>query len=86
MECIIAALDIHAVYDEFLDLLVDSAAAQRVLAFRFSAGQQERLDILLDKNREGTLTVEETAGLDVFERFEHLVRLLKARVLQKQGR
>ncbi len=47
--------------------------------------QQERLDILLEKNREGTLTAEETAELDTFERFEHLVRLLKARVLQKQG-
>jgi hypothetical protein len=31
------------------------------------------------------LTAEETAELDTFERFEHLVRLLKARVLQKQS-
>ena len=45
----------------------------------------QRLDILLEKNREGTLTAEETAELGTFERFEHLVRLLKARVLQKQG-
>ena len=81
-----ATIDIHAVYDELLDLLADSADAQRVLAFRLSVGQQGRLDTLLDKNREGTLTAEETAELDAFERFEHLVRLLKARVLQKQGR
>jgi hypothetical protein len=63
----------------------DGADVQRVLAFRLSPLQQERLDLLLEKNREGTLTVEETAELDTFERFEHLVRLLKARVLQKQG-
>jgi len=68
-----------------LDLLADGADVQRVLAFRLSSFQQERLDILLEKNREGTLTAEETAELDAFERFEHLVRLLKARVLQKQG-
>ena len=80
-----ATLDAHAVYDELLDLLADGADVQRVLAFRLSSFQQERLDILLEKNREGTLTAEETAELDAFERFEHLVRLLKARVLQKQG-
>ena len=78
-------LNAHAVYDELLDLLTDSADVQRVLAFRLSSSQQERLDILLEKNREGTLTAEETAELDTFERFEHLVCLLKARVLQKQG-
>jgi hypothetical protein len=80
-----ATLDAHAVYDELLDLLADSADVQRMLAFRLSSLQQERLDILLEKNREGTLTAEETAELDTFECFEHLVRLLKARVLQKQG-
>jgi len=80
-----ATFDPHAVYDELLDLLADSADVQRVLAFRLSSLQQERLDILLEKNREGTLTAEETVELDTFERFEHLVRLLKARVLQKQS-
>jgi len=77
-------LDTHAMYDELLDLLADGADVQRVLAFRLSSSQQERLDMLLEKHREGTLTAEETAELDTFERFEHLVRLLKARVLQKQ--
>ena len=42
-------------------------------------------DDLLEKNRAGTLTDEESAELDAYERFEHLVRLLKARVLQKQS-
>ena len=76
-----ATLDTHAMYDELLDLLADGADVQRVLAFRLSSSQQKRLDILLKKNREGTLTAEETAELDTFERFEQLVRLLKARVL-----
>ena len=80
-----ATLDTHAVYDELLDLLADGTDVQRVLAFRLSSLQQDRLNILLEKNREGTLTAEETTELDTFERFEHLVRLLKARVLQKQS-
>ena len=78
-----ATSDESAVYDDLLDLLADSAEAERVLAFRLSAVKQARLDTLLDKNREGTLTAEEAAELDAYERFEHLVRLLKARVLQK---
>ena len=78
-----ATIDESAVYDDLLDLLADSAGAERVLAFRLSTVKQARLDALLDKNHEGTLTAEEAAELDAYERFEHLVRLLKARVLQK---
>jgi hypothetical protein len=74
-----------AIYDDLLDLLAESAEAERVLAFRLSAAKQARLDALLDKNRDGTLTAEERAELDAYERFEHVVRLLKARVLQKLG-
>ena len=80
-----ATIDESAVYDGLLDLLADSAEAERVLAFRLSTIKQARLDALLDKNREGTLTAEEAAELDAYEYFEHLVRLLKARVLQKLG-
>lgn len=72
-----------AVYDDLLDLLVESADADRVLGFRLSAEKQGRLDDLLEKNREGTLTEDEAAELDDFEHFEHMVRLLKARLLQR---
>ena len=74
-----------AVYDDLLDLLAESANAQRVLAFRLSDEKQARLDELLERNREGTLTDDESAELDAYERFEHVVRLLKARVRQKRG-
>jgi len=78
-------MDDTAIYDDLLDLLAESAKAERVLAFRLSAAKQARLDALLDKNRDGMLTTEERAELDAYERFEHVVRLLKARVLQKLG-
>jgi hypothetical protein len=80
-----SAIDHPTVYDDLLDLLAESADAQRVLAFRLSDEKQGRLDELLEKNREGTLTDDESAELDAYERFEHVVRLLKARVLQKRG-
>ncbi len=73
-----------AVYEDLLDLLAESADADRVVAFRLSPEKQARLDSLLEKNREGELTEEESVELDEFERFEHVVRLLKARVLQQR--
>ena len=78
-------MDDTAIYDDLLDLLAESVQAERVLAFRLSTAKQARLDVLLDKNRDGTLTAEERAELEAYERFEHVVRLLKARVLQKLG-
>jgi len=78
-----SAIDHPAVYDDLFDLLAESADAQRVLAFRLSVENQARLDELLERNREDKLTDEESAELDAYERFEHVVRLLKARVLQK---
>ena len=80
-----SVIDHPAVYDDLLDVLAESADPNRLLAFRLSGEQQARLDELLEKNREGTLTDEESSELDAYERFEHLVRLLKARLLQKQN-
>ena len=76
------AIDQPAVYDDLLELLSSGADAKRLLGFRLSSAKQARLDELLEKNREGNLTEEESAELDDFERFEHLVRLLKARTIQ----
>ena len=73
------------VYDELLTILAEGADVARLRAFRLSDDQQTRLDELLDKNRDETLSDAEAAELDTYERLEHLVRLLKARVLQKQG-
>jgi len=75
-----------AVYDELVDLLADSADAVRLSSFRMSKEKQSRLDAMLEKNRLGTLTEDESAELNAFEHFEHLVRLLKARMLKKHGR
>jgi hypothetical protein len=80
-----SAIDQIKVYDELLNILAEGTDVARLLAFHLSDDQQTRLDELLDKNRDGTLSDAEAAELDTYERLEHLVRLLKARVLQKQG-
>ncbi len=79
-----STVDYPPVYDDLVELLAKSADADEVLSFQLSNEKQRRLDSLLDKNRDGTLSAQESAELDAFEQFEHVVRLLKARVREKQ--
>ncbi|MEK0426341.1 MAG: hypothetical protein RJB11_2432 [Planctomycetota bacterium] len=72
------------VYDTLVDLLVQGGNRQEILKFRLDSEAQSRLDQLLEKNRNGVISPEEIAELETFEQFEHVVRLLKARVLQSQ--
>jgi len=78
------ALDQPKIYDDLIELLAESADPDRVVAFRLSSEKQARLDDRLEKNRQATLTSDEEAELDAFERFEHVVRMLKASVRKKQ--
>ena len=72
------------IYDELLELLSDTADAGRLLAFRLSPSKQIRLDELLQKNRDAAFTPDESAELEAFAQFEHVVRMLKARLHQRQ--
>jgi hypothetical protein len=72
-------------YDEFLDLLATAPTPEQILAFAPSASLQGRVDALLNRNRTVGLTEQEAHELDEYERLEHLVRLLKARVIQKRS-
>lgn len=80
-----STVDYPPIYDDLVELLANSANADEVLSFQLSNEKQRRLDSLLDKNRDGTLSPQESAELDAFEQFEHVVRLLKARVREKQA-
>jgi hypothetical protein len=80
----VGTLEQAAVYDTLVDLLVQGGNRQEILRFRLGSEPQSRLDEILEKNRNGTITPEEASELETFEHFEHVVRLLKARVLQSQ--
>jgi hypothetical protein len=79
-----STVDRPPIYDDLVELLAKSADADEVLSFQLSSEKQNRLDELLNKNREGALSPQDSAELDAFEQFEHVVRLLKARVREKQ--
>ena len=76
--------DQPTIYDELLDLFAGTANAHRLGNFRLSPAMQARLDLLLQKNRDGELSPADHSELDEFERLEHLGRMLKAR-LRKNG-
>jgi len=78
-----STVDHPPVYDELLDLLAANADPKQLLRFRLSGEKQARLDELLQRNRQGALSEDESAELDGYEHFEHVVRLLKARLSQK---
>ncbi len=73
--------EIPLVYIEVLDFLVTRPTPQEIVAFKVSPQAQDRLWLLLDKNREETLTASESAELDVYEQLDHLMVLMKARAI-----
>jgi hypothetical protein len=66
-------------------MLVEHAAPDELAGFQLSAKRQKQLNELLAKNRDGKLTTAESVELDTFEQFEHVIRLLKARVRANQS-
>lgn len=66
-------------YAEVIDFLIARPTPQEISAFKVSAVAQARIRILLDKNREETLSESEAAELDVYEQLEYLMILLKAK-------
>jgi len=70
-------------YDELLDMLADESLAPSILDFHASFEIQARIDDLLEKNCSGRLSAEGFSEVEEFERVDHLVRILKARVRQK---
>lgn len=71
--------DAPQAYLEVLDFLTKQPSPQAILAFKVSTQAQERLSLLLEKNREITLTDAEVSELNTYEQLEHLMILLKAR-------
>jgi hypothetical protein len=60
-----------------VERLSDSPSAEEIAAMRVGDEAQERMEDLLDKNREGTLTDEERREWEEFERMECFVRMAK---------
>ena len=69
-------------YDEFITFIAQGTTPEKVIAFRPSADTQARASLLLDKEKNTTLSVEEKAELDHFLLLEHTMRMAKAKAFQ----
>jgi hypothetical protein len=66
-------------YDYFLDFVVQKATPQEILAFKLPEEVRQRAVDLLDKQDDGTLSVEEAAELEQMRQIDKLVMALKVR-------
>jgi hypothetical protein len=72
----------NSVYDELAYFLA-SLSPRRVLAYKASSQAQARVNVLLEKNKISGLTTDENAEMERYMTVEHIVRLAKAKALQK---
>jgi hypothetical protein len=66
-------------YEEVVDFIAAGTTPQNVIDFRPSEAAQERLEKLISREKEGSLSSEEKFELDHYLQLEHLMRLAKAR-------
>src|SRR5437660_7849266 len=65
------------IIQEVFHFLARHPSPEEILAFRPSTSAVERLNELLDKNRESSLTADEESELDTLQSLNHLFALLK---------
>ncbi|MBZ0304197.1 MAG: hypothetical protein K8J31_30965 [Anaerolineae bacterium] len=65
------------VYAEVYEFLLSAPTPAQVIAFHASEATQDRVQVLLDANRDRTLTADEEAELDEFQQVNHFVSMLK---------
>jgi hypothetical protein len=65
-----------------LDVPMTPAAAQSVLQWKFTDQAIDRMNELAEKARRGTLSLDEQAAIEMFERVNNVLGILKSRARQ----
>ncbi|MDJ1180407.1 hypothetical protein PJF56_16210 [Roseofilum sp. BLCC_M91] len=76
-QCLQAPLPNH-IYHYILNFLASRPTPEEIADFRPTPEMCDRLQTLLQRSKAETLTPEEQAELDEYERIEHLIVMLKA--------
>jgi hypothetical protein len=71
--------------NDVLETLARLPSPEEILALRPAPSLQDRIEALLDKNRAGGLSDDERREWERYEYIEHLVRLAKARAVQRRA-
>lgn len=70
---------------ELVKFLEKNPSPQEVLQYQASEKLQKRLGRLLTLNKDGLLSASENLELDELERLEHIVIMLKTKVVKEHG-
>lgn len=70
-----------AAYSEVINFLTRQPTAVEITTFRFSDEVENRINELLEKNQNSTLSLAEEVELDRFEQLEERLQLVKARAM-----
>jgi hypothetical protein len=76
----------YAGLNDILETLAGLPSPEEVLALRPAIALQARIEELLAKDRAGGLSDGERREWEHYEYIEHLIRLAKARAIQRQAR
>jgi hypothetical protein len=69
----------RTVSDVVTDFLSSAPTLEEIAAYRLPDELQERAHLLLERNRDGTLSVDERAEMEEFRQIDHLMTLVKAK-------
>jgi hypothetical protein len=72
-----------SLFAELIDFLISSPTPEQIVAFAPSQPLQDKLDYLLDLNRQHKITADHRAELEELLRVDQLVSALKDRAQQK---
>lgn len=67
----------YRAFDEVIDFIASIPKPAQVLAYEPSQAAQQHLEALLDKKRNGQISIEESHELDQHLMVEHLMRMAK---------
>lgn len=68
--------------DQIADFIAD-AIPERIMAFKFSASIQKRIEELVYRKKDGTITSDERAELEQYLLYDNLIGLAKARASKR---
>jgi hypothetical protein len=69
-------------YDEIIDFIAAGTTPETVLAFRPSGGVQRRVEELVERSKEGSISAEDQSELEDYLQLEHIMIMAKARARQ----
>ena len=72
-------------YQEFADFITSAPSLKTISEYRLSDDSEARISYLLEANRTGMLTPQESDELDDYTHLEHLMRIVKIRAISKIG-